>query len=231
MKIKPRTSPPSGSNLWYIHTSKKGYNKCIIISGKSCLANCVGFCYGRYMEMTGKKKCKLSVNNAEDWFAQAKDKGIPTGSKPKVGAIICWRKGKVKNSGDGCGHVAMVEKVYDNGNILISESGYGSSKRMWTETLKPPYSLAGYTLQGFIYNPDVDNVITTTKVTLKEGKTYKVTTSSGLNVRKSPKSSAKKVSGVACGDKVECLEVKKNWIRIGKDKWICAYEGSTYYIG
>lgn len=160
----PRTSSPSTSNKYYIHTSGGGYNKCIKIKGKDCLPNCVGYAYGRFMEEVEKHSCKLPVCNAEDWFAQAKASGYKTGSEPKLGAVLCFAKGKVKNSSDGAGHVLIVEKINSDGSIVCSQSGYGSS-RFWTTTLKKPYKLNGYVFQGFIYNPDVETTApaTTTK--------------------------------------------------------------------
>ncbi|MGA4517425.1 CHAP domain-containing protein [Solibacillus silvestris] len=159
MVFNARTSSPSTSNKYYIHTSGGGYNKCIKIKGYDCLPNCVGYAYGRYMEAAGKTACSLPRSNAEDWIASAKSKGFETGDVPKLGAVLCFRKGKVKNSSDGCGHVLIVEKINYNDagkitSILCSQSGY-KSKRFWTSTIKPPYKLSGYVFQGFIYNPDV----------------------------------------------------------------------------
>ena len=150
-----RTTPPSGTNKYYIHYNYKGYNRCILIKGTSCLPNCVGYAYGRYMEMAGVKSCNLPTCNAEDWYSVAKSRGFKVGKTPKVGAVICWSKGRTGNSKDGCGHVAVVERVYADGSILVSESGYGCTKRMWNDRFKSPYRLAGYTFLGFIYNPNV----------------------------------------------------------------------------
>lgn len=155
MAYSPRTTSPSTSNKYYIHTSGGGYNKCIRISGKQCLPNCVGYAYGRFMEAVGKKSCNLPMSNAELWFGTAKARGFKTGSSPKLGAVMCFSKGKVGNSKDGAGHVLIVEKIYSDGSILCSQSGY-KSKRFWTTKFTKPFKLSGYKFQGFIYNPDVD---------------------------------------------------------------------------
>lgn len=147
-KYKPRLSAPSYSNLYYIHTSYGGKNQCIRVSGKYCIPNCVGYAWGRFYEITGKCP-KLSKGNAENWYAY-KD-GYKRGKTPKLGAVICWRKGKAGVSLDGAGHVAIVEEIKSNGDIVISQSGYKST-RFWTQTIKKGYKLSGYVFQGFIYN-------------------------------------------------------------------------------
>lgn len=150
--FEPRKTEPSTSNKYYVKTTYGGYNRCIL--GKpsyvrgSVLANCVGYAYGRFMEEQQIKKCTLSRGNAENWYGY-KD-GYARGKEPKLGAIICWRKGETGDSSDGAGHVAIVEKIYDDKSILISESGY-DHYIFKTETLKPPYKKSGYVLQGFIY--------------------------------------------------------------------------------
>ncbi len=148
--FKKRIKEPSNTDKHWIHTSQGGLNSCILIKGNSCLPNCVGYAWGRFYEITGKVP-KLSRRNAEDWYSYVAD-GYKRGKTPKVGAVICWRKGKAGVNSDGAGHVAIVEQVNEDGSILISESGYGSF-RFRTKTLKKPYSMNGYVLQGFIYNP------------------------------------------------------------------------------
>lgn len=161
MAYKARTTAPSTDNKYYIHTSKGGKNKCILISGNSCLPNCVGYAWGRSMEISGGKMNKLSLSNAELWYGNTKD-GYKRGSTPKLGAVICYRKGQVGVGNDGAGHVAIVEKIYSDGSILISESGYKSFRFRTTKLKKGYYYASGYTFQGFIYNPYVTDSTTTT---------------------------------------------------------------------
>ena len=81
--------------------------------------------------------------------------GYERGKTPRLGAVICWRKGQAQNGNDGAGHVAIVEEIYDDGSILTSNSAYGGT-RFYMKKIRPPYSLGGtYTFQGFIYNPAV----------------------------------------------------------------------------
>lgn len=228
MTFNPRTTAPSTSNKFYIHTSGGGYNKCIKISGVQCLPNCVGYAYGRFMEEAGLTSCKLPMCNAEDWWNNSP--AYAKGQTPKVGAVMCFRKGKVGTSADGAGHVLIVEKVYEDGSILCSQSGYGA-KRFWTSKFTKPYKLNGYTFQGFIYNPFISGV--TASPGYKVGNTYTVQTSSGLNIRSSASKTAKKLGAIPKGTKVKCLAVSGNWIKITYSKitgWICCKEGSTIYV-
>lgn len=149
MKYTPRLTAPSTTDKNYRHTSAKGYNSCIHIGGGSVLPNCVGYAWGRWREILGYNP-KLSRANAENWFG-TKD-GYARGKVPKVGAVVCWAKGKVGVGSDGAGHVAIVEEVKADGTIVTSNSGYKST-RFYLQTIKPPYNLTGYTFQGFIYIP------------------------------------------------------------------------------
>lgn len=124
----------------------------------SCLPNCVGMAHGRWLESQNqtdyKKYDKLPTGNAENYYTYTKD-GYKRGTTPKIGAIICWRKGKAGVASDGAGHVAFVEKVYDNGDVLTSNSAY-NGRRYYTKKYvksKKYYLGSKYTFQGFIYNP------------------------------------------------------------------------------
>ena len=202
----PRLTAPSTTNKNYLHYTRGGYNYCIRISGDSCLPNCVGYAWGRWREILGKKH-NLSLANAENWWGNTSD-GYKRGQTPKVGAVMCWRKGKAGNAADGAGHVAVVEKVNADGSVTYSNSNY-SGTRFYTRTLKAPYKLSSaYTFQGFIYLPTAFNetkketsttTTTTTKSKIATGTaqslskplagTYKVTASK-LNVRDKASTSA-----------------------------------------
>ena len=148
-----RTIAPSVTDKDYINTAYGGNNPCIEIKNGSCLPNCVGYCYGRWLEII-KGAHRLSKGNAEDWYANSGD-GYKRGQKPEKGAIICWRNGRLWDESDGAGHGAIVERVKANGDIVTSESAYGGERfRTRTYTKKSGYYLApGYEFQGFIYIP------------------------------------------------------------------------------
>ena len=146
-----RTAAPSYTNKYYIKTTKGGYNKCIQIKPDgSVLPNCVGYAWGRFCEEQNIHSCNLSRGNAENWYYHTSD-GYARGNTPKLGAVICWHSTR---SG---GHVAIVEKVNNDGTILTSNSAYNGS-RFYMKTLKASnnyYIGSAYTFQGFIY-PDTE---------------------------------------------------------------------------
>ena len=123
------------------------------LEGGILTGQCVGYAWGRFLEIMGGTKCKLSFHNAELWFGNTAD-GYERGKSPRLGAVICWQKGKTLNKYDGAGHVAIVERINPDGSLLISESWYGK-KDFNLKTVKPPnyYYGSNYTFQGFIYNP------------------------------------------------------------------------------
>lgn len=148
----PRLSAPSTSDKNWLHYTKGGYNYCILIKGNSVLPNCVGYAWGRWRELLGSYH-NLSRANAENWYGNTKD-GYSRGQTPKLGAVICWRKGKAGNAADGAGHVAIVEKINADGSITTSNSNYGGT-RFYTATYKYPYNVgSNFFFQGFIYNPN-----------------------------------------------------------------------------
>lgn len=153
----PRKTIPNRTNKYFIHYNNGGYNTCIVIDKQTgwVMPNCVGYAQGRLLEILGKKAVnwKLPACNAEDWYATAEKNGLKVGSTPKLGAVICWRAGKVKNGSDGAGHVAVVEEIKANGDIVVSQSAYGSTE-FYLSTIS---KAKGYTysdsrpLVGFIY--------------------------------------------------------------------------------
>lgn len=161
-----RTSKPS-KNKNFITTGAGGWNTCIkgypTDPNANVLANCVGYASGRFNEIINEARgttgCTYKYLNCNaEWFIErAVQAGLKTGSTPRTGAIMCWRKGTVDGGQDGAGHVCIVEKVYDNGHVLTSESGYGSTA-FWNQHR---YSSNGrwglnapYTFRAFIYLPD-----------------------------------------------------------------------------
>lgn len=151
MKYEPRLTSPSLNNKYYLKKGKVngGLNECLEIKNGECTPNCVGYAWGRSYEIT-KNRPTLCRGNAENWFG-FKD-GYKRGQEPKLGAIICWRKGQVGNASDGAGHVAIVEEIRSDGSIVTSNSAYRGS-RFYTKILKKPYNFGSYVFQGFIYQP------------------------------------------------------------------------------
>lgn len=63
------------------------------------------------------------MGNGGQWAASARDRGYPTGSQPRLGAIISMRGGVLGASHGPYGHVAVVEQIDKDGSIWVSESG------------------------------------------------------------------------------------------------------------
>lgn len=236
MSYKKRTKAPSKSNKWFYKSNpfyQCGYG----------LPNCTAYAWGRFAELLGKKPT-LSLSNAENWYGH-KD-GYKRGKKPKLGAVIVWAKGKVGNGNDGAGHVAIVEEIYDDGSFLVSESGWGCSKIMWTTKIPANCKRSGYSFLGFIYNPAVtDNAVVKSKK-CEVGKTYtlrtalKVRSGAGTNKRwlkrteLDPALKKKSQTGTYAvlnkGVMVKCQKVSGDWIKISTG-WICTKSGNEWYVG
>lgn len=118
------------------------------------MPNCTCYAWGRFWEISDINKDysnrpSLPTNNAGDWYASTT--AYEKGTTPRLGAVICWGE---NSSGDG--HVAIVEQILDNGDIVTSNSGWQSTY-FWTQTIYKSngYNISGQAFQGFIYNPFV----------------------------------------------------------------------------
>ncbi|MGN0694128.1 MAG: CHAP domain-containing protein [Lentihominibacter sp.] len=249
MAYSARTTAPSTYNKYYKHTSAGGLNECIHIKGGSVLPNCVGYAWGRFYEISGKRP-KLSRGNAETWYNY--NDGYKRGKTPKLGAVIVWSKGKVGVGSDGAGHVAIVEKIYSDGSIMTSNSGYGST-RFYMKKIAKGYALSGYKFQGFIYNPAVkDSTVTKSEKpaakSLKVGSTYTLQVNLNVRTGAGTKYSQKKVRDLTAdgekhatstkasdravfkkGTRVTVQKISGNWIKCPSG-WLCWKEGSNVFI-
>ena len=228
---EPRTSAPSKTSPYWISCDPgyNGYNDCIIVNESTgeVLPNCVGYAYGRFMEIGKQTTCNLSTGNAENWWA--KNDGYERGQEPRLGAVICWRKGKAGDSSDGCGHVAVVEQIYENGDILVSQSGWKST-RFWTSriTKASGYSNgANYYFQGFIYNPWLKELPESKEDRSKDQLRVDI---DYLRVRTAPSLSAESLGYAAIGF-YDVLERKEAdgyaWCKVG-DYWMAETDGSHF---
>ena len=169
-----RTKCPK-NNKYYIRKVTGGLNGAVAGSPTqpyaNVLDNCVGYANGRFNECWNDPDLKGIVKpfhvqlvcNAENFIESAKRQGLKVSKTPVVGGIMVWQRGATLSGGDGAGHVAVVERVYDDGTILTSESGWASwafktvrrdnSNGRWGQN-----SL--YKFRGCIINPEIKNVIT-----------------------------------------------------------------------
>lgn len=183
----PRLTKPLESNKYYIK-SPMGYNPCILGNVYhrdrylNVLPNCVGYACGRFNEIGDYDKCKYNLNmNAKEIFYNAKKLGLKTGIVPQEGALIVWGNASY-------GHVAVVERVISETQIVVSQSGWEASVPMWTalhlkgdgnwvqgEDYK--WMKNKYVLLGFVYHPEVqkDSIMKPTEMKiLYNGKVYTI---------------------------------------------------------
>lgn len=80
--------------------------------------NCTWYAYGRFCEIAKKKVSGLPTGDARTWYGSWKGK---KGSTPQLGSVAVF-------SGGTYGHVGVVEKLFDNGDILTSNSAYNSAE-------------------------------------------------------------------------------------------------------
>ena len=169
--MKTRKTQPS-NNKYYIRSVNGGLNGAVAgqptIKGANVLCNCVGYANGRFNEIINdpelngvvlKFKYQLTCN-AENFIESAKKQGLKISSTPVQGGIMVWQKGATLGGGDGAGHVAVCEVVYDDGTILTSESGWNAwafknirrnnNNGRWGQN-------SAYKFRGCIVNPSVKN--------------------------------------------------------------------------
>ena len=117
------------------------------------MPNCTCYAYGRYAEARGAW-ANLPTWDAKDWYDDATS--FSRGSAPALGAVMCWGE---NGGASATGHVAIVEQILGNNDVVISESHSTSSLPYFdTQTLTyasgyaHPYLGSSFYLQGFIYN-------------------------------------------------------------------------------
>ena len=169
--MKIRTECPK-NNKYYIRKVTGGLNAAVAGDPTqpyaNVLDNCVGGANGRFNEIINDPDLKGIVKpfkyqlvcNAENFIESAKKQGLKISPTPIEGGIMVWQKGGTLSGNDGAGHVAVVERVYDDGTIMTSESGWKSwawktvrrdnSNGRWGQN-------SAYKFRGCIINPSITN--------------------------------------------------------------------------
>lgn len=130
---EPRLTAPNSSISYYSSRLNRYFQT------GTPMPNCVAYAYGRIYEMNGEAPL-INHGSAGDWYFINKSNGYyPYGSEPKLGAVACWS-----------GHVAIVEKINDDGSVTISESHWGGTY-FDTKTFSNIRSHYGQTFYGYIY--------------------------------------------------------------------------------
>ncbi len=115
--------------------------------GTSAIYNSNGYDYGWCTWHAANRRKEIgrpipsNLGNAISWLSVARRAGLPTGDTPQAGAVVYH-----KNIG-GLGHVAFVEKINDDGSILISDMNYPIWGRVTYRTVGP----AEFGNYAFIY--------------------------------------------------------------------------------
>jgi len=94
------------SNTWYIKTGTPGY-----AGNTYAYGNCTRYAYDRRIQLG--LPVSAHWGNAATWASKAAADGLVVNNTPTVGAIL--------QNGGGLGHVAIVEKINDDGSIEVSE--------------------------------------------------------------------------------------------------------------
>ncbi|XP_022835380.1 uncharacterized protein LOC111362860 [Spodoptera litura] len=88
-------------------------------SGNSYAAgNCTQFVYNRIIQLGGY--VDLDMGNGADWGATGRVRGYEVSNTPKAGTAVSFAPG-VLGADPDYGHVGFVERVNEDGSILISE--------------------------------------------------------------------------------------------------------------
>lgn len=167
-QFKIRTSKPSKNKFYLTIDEAGGWNDAIVgyptDSTANVLANCVGYANGRFNEIIswirGKDQFPYQLTcNAENFIERAKRLGLEVSDVPTLGGILVWQKGGLGSS-DGVGHVAIVEDIYSDNEILTSESSY-AGRAFFNVNRTNNNGRWGmgssYRFRGCIVNPAVEN--------------------------------------------------------------------------
>lgn len=196
----------SNNNVFY--ANDYGPNKKYLkLRGGYVSGNCTWYAYGRASEILGKP---LNTNfrwGANNWWTLNKlGNYYPYGSKPKVGAIACYKN-----------HVAVVEKVV-NGKVYVSESGWTISKKCpkSASDLKFHYGTPWLSsLKGYIYITD------SISINAKKVDYSVKITAEDLNLRAGPGTSYSRIGYVKKGT-YKVVEECGNWAKLETNGyWIC----------
>ena len=138
------------------------------------MPNCTAYAYGRAYEILGYEP-DLSWASAGQWYDYNRSSGaFDYGKTPRVGAIACW-------SYSGGGHVAVVESIDSNGNMILSNSAWNRYDLFFYLTYAHtsdanPGGNSWWNFEGYIYLLDDAAPQPTTKATQPTTKATQPTT-------------------------------------------------------
>lgn len=236
-------------NNYYRTQDIGGWNPCIYGNtefipldwNRNVLPNCVGYAVGRFNEMANTGDCRYLGNSNANWFLNwAYAQGLEVGNDPRKGACMVWDYGEY-------GHVAIVEEVYNNDDVLVSESGwsahcytwnarhYRNSDGNWTAGDDCGW-MQGYRFLGFIYNPafpPVDKNLPNPVEENKEVDQFKVNCNDTMFVRLDHKTSGESIGLAREGFYNilnRCDDDGYTWFEVEENKWIALLPPYSDYI-
>lgn len=164
----PRLSVPDTGNKFFTRVAGGGLVPNGVVVGQnasgnplwsnSVLPNCVGECWGRWVEIFSQNgypvsDIKLTKGSAYHWW-QYND-GYSRGQTPKLGAIACYGN-ESTGSIDGHYHVRVVESIQGN-TVVLSNSAWHTSSYYYLTTITNGNYQQGVSstqpFMGFIYLP------------------------------------------------------------------------------
>lgn len=179
--FEPRTYRPEYGNPYYNRSGHGGFNPCIVgnrpkgagplvrtgYPGLDVLPNCTGYVTGRFNEVIGENNCRYFGDTyAYLYLGMAKKQGLQISDHPTLGGVMVWSGG----ANTGLGHVACIERVYDDGSVLTSESEWNGlpficyhrregSDHKWRAGCY--WMDSTYKFLGFVMNPAVGDITMT----------------------------------------------------------------------
>lgn len=113
------------------------YNNVNYDTGNSyAFGNCTQYAYNRITQLGGH--IDLDMGNGQDWGVTGRARGYEVSNTPKAGTAVSFNAG-VLGADSTFGHVAFVEKVNEDGSILISEMNAQGLNVVSTRTIQAEY--------------------------------------------------------------------------------------------
>lgn len=113
------------------------YNNVNYDTGNSyAFGNCTQYVYNRITQLGGY--IDLDMGNGQDWSVTGRARGYEVSNTPKIGTAVSFNAG-VLGADSTYGHVAFVEKINEDGSILISEMNAQGLNVVSTRTIQAEY--------------------------------------------------------------------------------------------
>ena len=223
------TSPITTGSKYYYDIN---YDR--FAQGNLYLPNCTCYAAGRSAEIADAPLgTEVPGGNAKTWWTTTT---WQKGSEPKVGAICVWGSSSVQY-----GHVAVVERVNDDGSVLISQSNYTRSSAsamntnyFQTKTHKLVVGQKGTLTSpflGYIYNPYINDI----RVARDEKKSQVEIITYKIKARKQPGLNAEIYKGLYMPKGIYDVldtEIKDDylWIKVAENLWFASNDKGGWTV-